>query len=289
MKVWIIVIGILVILAVMITIRVCYELRTLQRTDYIIHTDKIQEGKQLRLAVISDLHNRQYGEKNCQLIEMIKETKPDYILAAGDLITASNRKEIQTVMNLLTELCKVAPVYYSPGNHEKRIAEEPNEFPEMATVFPKSLEQTQVKYLDNKSVLLDEHTVLSGLDIDFEFYKKHRPPRCSVSDIQRNLGNPDQSSYNILMAHSPKFFPAYAEAGYDLVLSGHYHGGAVRLPGIGGVISPQFVPFPKYSKGKYVLEKTTMLVSSGCGSHKVNLRLFNKPEVMVVEINGHCI
>ncbi|MCQ2530899.1 MAG: metallophosphoesterase [Lachnospiraceae bacterium] len=289
MKTWFIVVGILVVLAVVITIRVRYELKTLQRTDYILHTNKLPEGKQIKLAVISDLHNRHYGEKNGQLIEMIKEAKPDYILAAGDLITASNRKEIEPVMDLLVELSQVAPVYYSPGNHEKRIAEEKADFPGLEEKFRKGLEQTNAVYLENKSVALDDNTILAGLDIDYQFYDKLKRPSYELLDFQKNLQEADQKKFNILMAHSPKFFSTYAEAGYDLVFSGHYHGGAVRLPGIGGVISPQFVPFPKYSKGKYVLEKTTMLVSSGCGSHKVNLRLFNKPEVMVVEINGHCI
>ncbi|MCQ2512952.1 MAG: metallophosphoesterase [Lachnospiraceae bacterium] len=276
MKTWLIVVGILVILAVVITIRVRYELKTLQRTDYILYTDKLPEGKHIRLAVISDLHNRNYGENNCHLIEMVKKVKPDFILAAGDLITASNRKEMEPVMDLLLKFGQVAPVYYSPGNHEKRIAKEQTRFPGLEEKFRKGLEQTNVVYLENKTVALDETMVLAGLDIDYKFYDKLRQPSYELSDFPKNLQELDQKKYNILMAHSPKFFSIYSETGYDLVLSGHYHGGAVRIPGIGGVISPQFKPFPKYSKGKYVLEKTTMLVSSGCGSHKVNLRLFNR-------------
>ncbi len=289
MKAWIIVVGILVILAVVIMIRVRYELVTLQRSDYEIHTDKIEQGRKLRLVVISDLHNRTYGEENSQLFQMIQEAEPDYILAAGDLITASSRKDMKPVFHLLSKLTSVAPVFYSPGNHEKRIAEERNDFPELEENFRTGLKETGVTYLENEQRILDKNVCLSGLDMDFRFYKKLKAPKYELTDLKKDLPETDLESFHILLAHSPKYFETYAEAGYDLVLSGHYHGGAVRLPGIGGVISPQFVPFPKYSKGKYVLGKTTMIVSSGCGSHKVNLRLFNKPEVMVVEINGNSI
>lgn len=287
MKAWIIVGGIIFIIAVIFIIRVRYELVTLQRTDYTIFTDKIASGQKIKLAVISDLHNRTYGKDNCRLIEMIKETKPDCILAVGDLVTASRNKPIGPVLNLLSELSAIAPLYYSPGNHEKRILVKKESFPKMGEELKEGLQKIGVEFLDNKSILLNDRLSISGLDIDYRFYNKLKVEKYMLSDIQKDLPEKDDDRFNILMAHSPKFFSTYAAAGYDLVLSGHYHGGGIQLPGIGGVISPQFVLFPKYSKGKYVQEKTTMIVSSGCGSHKVNLRLFNKPEVMVVEINGY--
>ena len=134
---------------------------------------------------------------------------------------------------------------------------------------------------------------LYGLDLDLKYYPKlpykNKKPIYSAQEMEEDLGTMDPARYNIILAHSPRYFNAYASSGADLVLSGHYHGGAVRIPKLGGVISPQFVFFPEYDKGVYKKENTEMIVSSGCGSHKVHLRLFNKPEVMVVDIHGHLI
>lgn len=281
MKPWMIIVGILIILAVIITIRVLYELRSLKITNYEIESGKIASGKNIRLAVLTDLHNREYGDNNEKLTSLTRSVKPDYILLAGDMFTASPGKDIEKVLRFIKALREIAPVYYSLGNHEKKMGIDGR----IAEYFS----ENDIVLLQNGHRDVDNNISIYGLDIDYKFYKKPKAPFYEISDMEKDIHIEDESRYNVLMAHSPKYFKTYAKSRPDLVVSGHYHGGAVRLPKIGGVISPQFVPFPKYDKGEYVIDDTVMIVSSGCGSHKVNLRLFNKPEVMVVEIHGHSI
>ena len=139
-------------------------------------------------------------------------------------------------------------------------------------------------YLKNESIRLNSDIILTGLDVDYDYYAKVRPRKLTEDAVLSFVGKSEENSYNILLAHSPAFFEGCAQAGYDLVLSGHYHGGAVRLPIIGGAISPQFRPFPKYSRGMFKKMGSRLIVSGGAGSHTINLRLFNKPEILVINI-----
>lgn len=293
MRWWIVIVAIVLILAVILTIRAFYEYASLVRTDYEIETDKFPEGKRLRLLVLSDLHDRVYGPENEKLLDMMRSCEPDAILLTGDILTASRKKDPNQVFAFLAKSSKIAPMYYAPGNHERKIKEKKETFGILYDVFRRTLKQNQICYLENEKTILDDNVTLYGLDLDLKYYPKlpykNKKPIYSAQEMEEDLGTMDPARYNIILAHSPRYFNAYASSGADLVLSGHYHGGAVRIPKLGGVISPQFVFFPEYDKGVYKKENTEMIVSSGCGSHKVHLRLFNKPEVMVVDIHGHLI
>ena len=293
MRWWIVIVAIVLILAVILTIRAFYEYASLVRTDYEIETEKFPDGKRLRLLVLSDLHDRVYGPENEKLLDLMKSCEPDAILLTGDILTASRKKDPNQVFAFLTKSSKIAPVYYAPGNHERKIKERKETFGILYDVFRRTLKQNQICYLENEKTDLDENVCLYGLDLDLKYFPKlpykNKKPIYTAEEMEEDLGKMDPSRYNIILAHSPRYFNAYAASGADLVLSGHYHGGAVRIPKLGGVISPQFVFFPEYDKGVYKKENTEMIVSSGCGSHKVHLRLFNKPEVMVVDIHGHLI
>lgn len=293
MKPWIVIVAIVLILAVILTIRAFYEYASLVRTDYEVETEKFPAGKRLRLLVLSDLHDRVYGPENEKLLDLMKSCEPDAILLTGDILTASRKKDPNQVFAFLAKSSKIAPVYYAPGNHERKIKEKKETFGILYDVFRRTLKQNQICYLENEKMDLDENVCLYGLDLDLKYFPKlpykNKKPIYTAEEMEEDLGKMDPSRYNIILAHSPRYFNAYASSGADLVLSGHYHGGAVRIPKLGGVISPQFVFFPEYDKGVYKKENTEMIVSSGCGSHKVHLRLFNKPEVMVVDIHGHLI
>ena len=293
MKPWIVIVAIVLIAAVILTIRAFYEYASLVRTDYEVETEKFPAGKRLRLLVLSDLHDRVYGPENEKLLDLMKSCEPDAILLTGDILTASRKKDPNQVFAFLAKSSKIAPVYYAPGNHERKIKEKKETFGILYDVFRQTLKQNQICYLENEKTDLDENVCLYGLDLDLKYFPKlpykNKKPIYTAEEMEEDLGKMDPSRYNIILAHSPRYFNAYASSGADLVLSGHYHGGAVRIPKLGGVISPQFVFFPEYDKGVYKKENTEMIVSSGCGSHKVHLRLFNKPEVMVVDIHGHLI
>ena len=104
-----------------------------------------------------------------------------------------------------------------------------------------------------------------------------------AEEIREALGEPAEGAYRILLAHNPDYFSAYAQWGADLTLSGHLHGGMVRLPKIGGLISPNWTLFPKYDHGLYTIEEKKMIVSAGLGSHTIKLRINNPPELVVLD------
>ncbi len=289
MKPLIVIILILVLLALIITIRAFYELNTLQLVKYDLETKKLASDEHKRFVFISDLHSRKYGKDNEKLIRLIKEQYPDYILVGGDMVVASKNKDDAEVIKLLSNLSKITAVYYALGNHEKHLEVCPDKFGDRFLRFKSFLDNNNITLLQNKNVKLSNEIVLSGLDIDFKYYKKLNTPKYCFENIEDDLGVLDKNSFNILLAHNPKHFELYSMINADLVLSGHYHGGAVGFGANYGLISPQFKLFPKYCKGKFSKNNTTMIVTSGCGSHKVNLRLNNKPEVVVIDIYGHFI
>ena len=107
----------------------------------------------------------------------------------------------------------------------------------------------------------------------------------STEYIYQKLGLTEKDCFTILVAHTPAYIKEYSEWGADLIICGHYHGGFVRIPFLGGVISPQLKLFPKYSGGKYNVNNTDVIVSRGLGSHTLPFRIFNTPELIVVKFN----
>ena len=283
MKPWMIIIGIIVILAVIITIRVIYELKTLKVTDICLRSEKLEPESGVRAVFLTDLHSRSYGASNEKLTEIVRQSEPDYIFLGGDMLTDTGEKKDSVLFALLKELKSIAPVIYAPGNHEQRVLLGGGE---RNSKFFENIEKNGIHYLQNESLDINEKIRVYGFDMDQSHYAKLLSPDLELSELEEKLGKTDPGKYNILLAHSPKYFDLYCAYGPDLILSGHYHGGAVRLPLIGGVISPQFRLFPKYSGGIFEKESTKMYVSTGCGSHKINLRLFNIPEVVVIDIRG---
>ncbi|MGI6071893.1 MAG: metallophosphoesterase, partial [Lachnospiraceae bacterium] len=261
--------------------RCIYELYSLEVNRYVIHASGLRE--RFRLVFISDLHGRVYGRGNEKLLSLIIKEEPDAVFIGGDLIVSNRPDKDSAAYDFLAKVCEVAPVFYAPGNHEKSLSSL-RMFGERTKRFRREISRQGVTYLENHVAELTEGILVAGLDMDYRFYKKINPPKLTGVDLDGYLGKPGDNSYNILLAHDPKFFKVYAEQGWDLVLSGHCHGGSIRLPLVGGVISPQFRLFPKYSKGRYELNGSIMIVSAGCGSHTINLRLFNRPEVTVVDI-----
>ena len=104
--------------------------------------------------------------------------------------------------------------------------------------------------------------------------------------ITKLLGTPNKDEYNILLMHTPTFFEAYEDWGADLILSGHIHGGLIRLPFVGGVFSPDRKLFPKYCYGKYELDNSTMIVSGGLSRGETGFRLFNRPEIVTITLKS---
>ena len=284
-----IIVLIIIGLAVLFALRNHYELYHLNTTYYEVASEKIRREDTLKVVMLADLHSRNYGEENSQLLERVAKEKPDMILLAGDIVTSHRVPDYTNDRKLFQNLLKIAPVYYAYGNHEKKMSLPNSPACPKWTAFHHELEEMGVVFLRNKSIDLNESIVLTGLDIDFRYYKKVKREYYKTEQMKKDLAEADRKRFNIVLAHNPRFFKTYAESGRDLFLAGHYHGGAFRIAGKIGVISPQFRFFPRYSKGLYRREATRMIVTGGCGSHKVNLRIQNRPEVVVINIHGNIV
>lgn len=285
MKIWLIIIIIVLVLIGAAVLRCVYELRTLSVIRYKIRSPKIAPGDELKAVFLSDLHSREYGENNEDLKKLIEKEKPDIILIGGDLIVSVNGKNDPKTRTFLSQINGMAPICYAPGNHEKAIGSL-KQFRTRNRNYMGFIRSLGIRYLKNDTEDINGSVSVTGLDVAYEYYGKIKPRKMTVQAMTGYLGKIDKSRYNIILAHNPAFFDYYAKTDADLVLSGHYHGGSIRLPLIGGIISPQFRLFPNYSKGRFEKNGTTMIVTGGCGSHTVNLRLFNKPEIVVITVSG---
>lgn len=257
---------------------------------YKIITDKTKHSH--RLIVLADLHGKEYGENNEKLLKAIDEQRPTGILIAGDMLTAKPGVEFNHVLRFLGKLSEKYPIYYGNGNHEYRLKLYPDIYGDMGKEFEKGLNNISIFPLCNESTgLEDENIVIYGLEIDREYYKRGRKVNMQAEYLKEKLGTPDRSKYNILLAHNPVYFKTYANWGADLVVSGHVHGGMMRLPFLGGVVSPALVLFPKYSGGLYKEDNgtgttATMVLSNGLGSHTLPIRIFNPGQLVVLEIDS---
>ncbi len=229
------------------------------------------------IAVISDLHNAEFGEGNSQLLELIRAEQPDCIAITGDLVD-SNRADLEVAVNLTGQLVKIAPCYYVTGNHEAWLGEKYRQLEE-------ELLKQGVTVLRDESVMLEkdgERIQLAGLD-DPDFTE--RDPSVQQSVVEAKLKELISSKdYCVLLSHRPELFEAYLNAGVDLVLSGHAHGGQFRLPFAGGLIAPNQGIFPDYDAGIYTEEDTTMVVSRGIGNSMIPVRFNNRPEVVCIKL-----
>lgn len=227
--------------------------------------------KQVRLCLITDLHN---NRKNIKKISAaLKKYAPDAILLAGDMINKHQENQ-HHALELMQELVRIAPVYYSYGNHEERMrTEKPELWSEYINRLPNG-----VILLDNFGVTAsfgDISCFISGLSLSEPFYKKG-----SLYQGKEELPEilVPEGVLHIMLAHHPEYAKWYGNYQPDLVVSGHLHGGLMRLPGIGGVLSPR-LHLPKEDAGLYPYSYGKLFVSRGIGSHTIPLRFFNRAEI----------
>ena len=244
-----------------------------------ITNDKIpQSFEGFRIAQVSDLHNAELGKDNNKLIEKLNECEPDIIVLTGDLID-SNHTNLEVALSFARQAVKIAPCYFVTGNHEAWVG---SQYEELKT----SLENAGVTVLQDEAIELnygDECIQLIGLnDPDFS----ERDSFLSESILETKLSQVNISNgFTILLSHRPEYFNVYQNKNIDLVLSGHAHGGQFRLPFLGGVIAPNQGLFPKYDAGIYTENGTTMIVSRGIGNSIIPVRINNRPEIVIIELN----
>lgn len=284
---------ILIIVAVFIVyclIEMIRELRDFRVTKYRICSQKLNGiKKEKKIIFLSDLHNRMYGEENERLLKSIRNQHPDLILIGGDMLVRKDGNSYDKTVHFLAKLPGICPVYCANGNHEQKLKELPDKYEQSYEEYKKALTASGIHMLENASetVKLDEVPVkLSGLEIPLGAYARFGKKELSLKEITDRIGE-HGDDYQILLAHHPGYMKEYLAYGADLILGGHYHGCVVQLPGIGGVISTNFTLFPKYSGGIYPEGEQTAVVSRGLGTHSVPLRLWNWPELIVLELSGN--
>ena len=284
---------ILIIVAVFLVyclIEMIRELRDFRVTKYRICSQKLNGIKrEKKIIFLSDLHNRMYGEENERLLESIRNQHPDLILIGGDMLVRKDGNSYDKTVHFLAKLPGICPVYCANGNHEQKLKELPDKYEQSYEEYKKALTASGIHMLENASetVKLEEVPVkLSGLEIPLGAYARFGKKELSLKEITDRIGE-HGDDYQILLAHHPGYMKEYLAYGADLILGGHYHGCVVQLPGIGGVISTNFTLFPKYSGGIYPEGEQTAVVSRGLGTHSVPLRLWNWPELIVLELSGN--
>lgn len=277
--------GMLLLLLFGESIRECHVFRM---THYFLKVPgKRGQNQGCKVIFLSDLHNKVYGEKNEILLEKIRKEAPDLILIGGDMLIGKKGVSPNTALELIQRLPEIAPVYYALGNHEQRMKLKTEKYGNVMFHYKKKLAEAGVHFLENDSAEVSIHGMelrLTGLEIPMDAYEKWKRISVTSTQVKRLIGPADETRYQILLAHNPAYASAYEKWGADLVLSGHLHGGVVRIPGWRGVVTPQAALFPKFSGELTIMGRTTIVVSKGLGTHTVNLRLFNPAEVVVLHL-----
>lgn len=275
---------------IVICLCICYvfwqylELKRFEVTEYAVTSKKIH--KEHCFVVLADLHGFSYGKENERLMERIRELNPQLILIAGDMIVSKQKESYVSALVTLKHLAKIAPVYYAMGNHESRVnREEMLAYHDFAAYY-RRVKGLGVKFLQNERVTVSldgDEICISGLELDMDYYEKGYIVPLKPESLTQYLGEASDN-YQILLAHNPAYSEEYAGWGADLTLCGHNHGGLVRLPGIGSLLSPQLTWFPKYNDGCHELSGNHVIISRGLGTHTFHIRIFNRAELIAVRL-----
>ena len=268
-----------------------YNVNTLEVTKYVVENKKVpKEFDGYNIVQISDLHSKLFGENNKKLIQKIKSLNPDIVVVTGDLIDGENNN-YNVALDFMKEISKLYRVYYIIGNHEQKslIKKYKDEYKD----YFNKLHQIDFVNLDNNKVEIvkgDSNINLFGLTVPYSCYKylfdNQETTSIDIDFLEEKLGKVDREQFNILLAHTPFYFDEYEKWGADLTLCGHVHGGIVRLPLVGGLLSPDRKFFPKYDLGEYIKNKSTMIVSKGLGGSKVLIRVNCKPEIVNIKLKN---
>ena len=240
-------------------------------TNYYYHNQKIPTAFDgYKIVLLSDLHHKEFGKNQSKLIKKIKKIQPDLIVMTGDIVD-KNHTDMSSVEDLIKGVTKLAQVYYVSGNHEKNI--------KARTQYEK-LQEMMIKY--------------GVIDLDFNqaWINREQEAICLTGvgfcgdAVVKKLKYADESVFNILLYHASNCFDQISSYGYDIILSGHSHGGIVRLPFIGGLFGNNRELFPKYAGGVYKENNSTLFSSKGLGDTVIP-RFYNPPEIVVITLKSN--
>lgn len=243
----------------------------------VVCADTPQELIGFRIAHISDFHNTKYPDDGLSMIDMIQAQNPDIIVITGDLIDSYNT-DCERSLNFTQRLTSIAPVYYATGNHEGRLEEE---YPD----FEKELIKQGVHVLRNRQELIEYNGYafrIIGID-DPRFNANKSAEEEALLLHYISQFEVETAPFTLMLSHRPEGFDAYCDAKIDLVLTGHNHGGIVRVPFLGGLYAEGTI-FPEHDSGLFTKDQTVMFVHRGSGNNSVTFRVNNRPEVVILTL-----
>ena len=230
-----------------------------------------------RIVHLSDLHGHEYGEGSERLLARVREAEPELIFLTGDLI--DREEQFAMVPALAKGLAAIAPTYYVTGNHEWEVGNVPT--------LKKVLTQCGVTVLSNEYDVVErwgDRVIVAGVDDPYGYADQKTP-----EELYEEISTEFPNETVLLLAHRNESFDRYAEAGYDLVFSGHAHGGIIRLPFTDGLLGTNRKLFPARTSGVHTVGESTLFVSRGLGNNTNSVggfRLFNRPELAITELTG---
>ncbi|WP_249260780.1 metallophosphoesterase [Virgibacillus pantothenticus] len=235
------------------------------------YSDKIPDDKAVNILQITDVHNKVFGKSNEELIQTIKDLNADIIVITGDLIDRKTT-EFNDMFAFVEKLTSVQKhVYFVTGNHEWDNPKKEE--------FLNGLEERQVTILNNKNRQLTINQVslnLVGIDDSSTNHENVTQAFAGVND----------EYYTVLLSHSPNIIEKESSLPADLILSGHTHGGQVRLPFIGALVAPDEGLFPTYDKGTYNINRDQFLyIDSGLGTSVAPIRFLNQSQISMIRVS----
>jgi len=249
-----------------------YDTNVFKVNQVNVESSELSAGEELEVLQITDLHNKVFGDENEKLVRTAEDLNPDLIVITGDLVDHST-EQLQQVFNLAEKLKAIQKdVYYVSGNHEWE-----NERTE--ELF-QGLRERDITMLDNTHVTFQREKTMINIAGIADSSTDHENMKQAFEGI-------DNSTYTILLSHSPNVVTKYDDIQADLILSGHTHGGQVRFPFIGAVVAPDQGLFPELTKGVYQVDSgSTLYIDSGLGTSIAPVRFWNQSQMSLLIISG---
>lgn len=245
----------------------------LEISRYEVKSQKLPESFDgFKIVQLSDLHGAEFGEDGMELVEKVKELEPDIIALTGDFVT--DEGDLAAVEKLAARLVKLCPVYFISGNHEFGSG--------LAVKVRNILERAGVKYLSNEYLTIsrgEDGILLGGVEDPLAYADMLSP-----DELAQKMNDAAPDAFKILLGHRNYWMTEYPELPVDLIFCGHAHGGLIRIPGVGGLIGTDRRLFPDFDAGQFNNGRYTLIVSRGLGNSVPIPRVFNRPEIVCVEL-----
>ena len=247
----------------------------LEISRYEVASQKLPESFDgFKIVQLSDLHGAEFGEDGMELVDKVGSLEPDMIALTGDFVT--DECDLAAVEKLAARLVKLCPVYFVSGNHEFGSG--------LAVKVRNILERAGVKYLSNEYLTIsrgEDEILLGGVEDPLAYADMLSP-----DELAQKMNDAAPDAFKILLGHRNYWMTEYPELPVDLIFCGHAHGGLIRIPGVGGLIGTDRRLFPDFDAGEYNNGRYTLIVSRGLGNSVPIPRVFNRPEIVCVELSS---